>query len=151
MELPSSRSHHHDYLGATSRLRSRALQSALLLPQVAGALLNCVPPSLCGTNCLWGLALSLCDTGAVGLDKCSFVGSLFFIITAVLGDWSMLMHIAAVKFLFRYVELCLPSLKETDTGGFWHLMLRATPPSVLGCVHWIYLRNKMLFELRTDC
>lgn len=63
----------------------------------------------------------------------------------------MLMHIAAVKFLFCYVELCLPTLKETDTWDFWNLMLRATPPSVLGCVHRIYLRNKMPFEFRTDC
>lgn len=93
---------------------------------------------------LYGLVLSLFDTGAVGLDKGSFVGSLCFTITSF-GDWSMLMHIVVVNFLFRY-GLLLTQPQRDRYLGFWHLMLGPIPPSVLGCVHWIYLRNKMPFE-----
>lgn len=39
----------------------------------------------------------------------------FFYYHCCFGDLSMLMHIATVNFLFRYVELCLTCLKETNT------------------------------------
>lgn len=116
------------------------------LPQVTGTLLNCVPPSLCvAWLCLW----SRCSC-VLQVFLCEFF---IFHLTLLWGLVYVVAYSCCKFFVLLYGTLLRTSIYLVSKRlmlGFLAFDVGSDTTSVLGCVHWTYLKSRMSFKLRTD-